>query len=196
MPGKSHIINYQQIHPLDDGLWGDGGPWVQSGVKVKPVAGRLNHSCYGELELSSWSNQLRHVGQSGSHTEESDVETRGRKRGREKEGGRKRESGSKRVQKRKTVREEKREVIKKIIKQDEIRNISSNKEYTNSEGGLDGGGGLDLNVLHNQFCLIYFSFFNLSFNIWLYDIVKICVRTVFMTTIWLFFTMLYIYAIY
>ncbi len=123
-------------------------------MKVKPVAGRLNHSCYGELELSSWSNQLRHVGHSGSHTEESDVETRGRKRGREKEGGRReRASGSKRVQKRKTVREEKREVVKKIIKQDEIRNISSNKEYTNSEGG---GGGLDLNVLHNQFCLIYF----------------------------------------
>lgn len=59
-------------------------------MKVKPVAGRLNHSCYGELELSSWSNQLRHVGQSGSHTEESDVETRGRKRGREKEAGSKR----------------------------------------------------------------------------------------------------------
>ncbi len=133
-------------------------------MKVKPVAGRLNHSCYGELELSSWSNQLRHVGQSGSHTEESDVETRGRKRGREKEGGRKREreSGSKRVQKRKTVREEKREVVKKIIKQDEIRNISSNKEYTNSEGG--GGGGLDLNVLHNQFCLIYFSIFHLTYG--------------------------------
>lgn len=58
-------------------------------MKVKSVAGRLNHSCYGELELSSWSNQLRHVGQSGSHTEESDVETRGRKReeGWEKERG-------------------------------------------------------------------------------------------------------------
>lgn len=58
-------------------------------MKVKPVAGRLNHSCYGELDLSSWSNQLRHVGQSGSHTEESDVETRGRKR----EGGWEEERG-------------------------------------------------------------------------------------------------------
>lgn len=89
---ESHFT-HSQIHTLDGWLWGDGGPWVGSGVKVKPVAGRLNHSCYGELELSSWSNQLRHAGQSGSHTEESDVETRGRKR----EG----ELKLKRVQKRK-----------------------------------------------------------------------------------------------
>lgn len=52
-------------------------------MKVKPVAGRLNYSCYGEHELSSWSYQLRRVGQSGSYTEESDVETRGKKRGSE-----------------------------------------------------------------------------------------------------------------
>lgn len=46
-------------------------------MKEKPVAGRLNYCCYGEHELSSWSYQLRCVGQSGSYyTEDIDVKVK------------------------------------------------------------------------------------------------------------------------